>query len=68
MFGGVTGKRRVIRLNVKLEVILKFIRVQEGHGGLRIVVVLVLAGLARFGFNQELRRVALPDLVLDSKV
>ena len=64
----VARKRRVVRLDVELEVLVEPVVLQEADHGLRVVVVLVLGRLARLGLDQELVRGADRLLVLDSHV
>lgn len=52
----------VIGLNVDFVMILEAVRVKEADHCLRIIVILVLARLARFGFYEQL--VGCPDLGL----
>jgi len=51
---GVAGERRVVRLDVELEVLLEAVGPEEGDAGGNVEVVLVLHGLLRLRLNQEL--------------
>ncbi|KAJ8552584.1 hypothetical protein ON010_g9962 [Phytophthora cinnamomi] len=50
----VARERRVVGLDVELEVVLQAVGVQEGDDRGGVVVVLVLHGLARLGLDEEL--------------
>jgi len=65
VLGLVSRQRGVIGFNVQFKVIRKSVLVQKAERRLGVVVVLVLGGFARFGFEEELKGVALLLLVLD---
>ena len=65
VLGRMTRQRGVIGFNVQFEVIRESVLVQKAQRRLGVVVVLVLGGFARFGFEEELKGVALLLLVLD---
>ena len=64
----VPGQGGVVDLNVDLHLVLKAVALKEGEAGLRVVVVLVLGGLLRLGFEQDRPRKANLVLVLDDLV
>jgi hypothetical protein len=51
---GVAGQRRVVGLDVELEVLLEAVGAQEGDPAGDVEVVLVLGRLLRLGLDQEL--------------